>query len=468
MNLFDTLPGSFFNCLASGSTNRVYADCLLLIYHEYDREITYRIPRSQVRDALAVYLMEHQVEKLEDEPEENTNSNEMANAVIRRFCSREVGWLEEDIDDATYEKHIMMTEQGVVLAEFLQQLMKPEREEFSSYIFNVYNILKDPDQWENDPYINGLRAVYRNAKLLSKALKRLATFIKKIIERMVQEETMESLTENILEYCEGDFIKEYARLTKQQNIHIYRSYIRLRLEEIQNDAALLELLAKGCRLEENRSLEESKGVVQDMLHTIRQFFTEEYDEIMRDIKHKITVYLQLAIGRARFIRNRSRDIRGNVEQTIRILTEEMDDLGWKDELPEEMNPLFDLESNEFLDLESIRYPRKNQHIAKASQVEVEEMTEEDIERARLAHEREAENPYSKEKMKSYVEHVMGNRTEVSSDDLPLESKNELLSALSAVAYGRENGFEIRVEDGYMEMQQMLIRRFTIEKEEKNE
>ena len=314
--------------------------------------ITYRIPRSQVRDALAVYLMEHQIEHLEEEPEENTNYNELANGVIRRFCSREVGWLEEDIDDATYEKHIIMTEQGVLLSEFLQQLMKPEREEFSSYIFNVYNILKDPDQWEDDPYINGLRAVYRNAKLLSKALKRLATFIKKIIERMVQEETMESLTENILEYCEGDFIKEYARLTKQQNIHIYRSYIRLRLEEIQNDAALLEKMADGCSLEENRSKEESRAQVQDMLHTIRQFFTEDYDEIMRDIKHKITVYLQLAIGRARFIRNRSRDIRGNVEQTIRILTEEMDDLGWKDDLPEEMNPLFDLESNEFLDLDS--------------------------------------------------------------------------------------------------------------------
>lgn len=54
------------------------------------------------------------------------------------------------------------------------------------------------------------------------------------------------------------------------------------------------------------------------------------------------------------------------------------------------------------------------------------MTEEDIERARLAHEREAENPYSKEKMKSYVEHVMGNRTEVSSDDLPLEEQKRAL------------------------------------------
>ncbi len=48
-NLFDALPIGFFNCLASGSSNRIYSDCLLLIYHEYDREITYRIARSRIR-----------------------------------------------------------------------------------------------------------------------------------------------------------------------------------------------------------------------------------------------------------------------------------------------------------------------------------------------------------------------------------------------------------------------------------
>ncbi len=40
------------------------------------------------------------------------NYNQLANSVIRKFCSKEVGWLEEDTDDATYEKHIMMTEQA--------------------------------------------------------------------------------------------------------------------------------------------------------------------------------------------------------------------------------------------------------------------------------------------------------------------------------------------------------------------
>lgn len=52
----------------------------------------------------------------------------------------------------------------------------------------------------------------------------------------MREESLESLTENVLEYCEGDFIREYARLTKQQNIHMYRSFIRSKLEAMQKPA----------------------------------------------------------------------------------------------------------------------------------------------------------------------------------------------------------------------------------------
>ena len=466
MNLFDKLPAGFFNCLASGSSNRVYSDCLLLIYHEYDREITYRIDRNRVRDAVAVYLLENHVRSLGDDGEEDGSCSQMANAVIRRFCSKEVGWLEEETDDATYEKYIMMTEQGVLLAEFLQQMMKPEREEFSSYNFQIYNILHNPGQWEEEPYVNGLRAVYRNAKQLSKALKRLATFIKKIIERMLQEGSLESLTENILEYCQGDFIREYSRLTKQQNIHIYRSYIRAELEGMRNDPALFARIAEGCCREEELDAEAGRERVLDMLQTMLQFFSEDYDQLMRDIKHKITVYLQIAIGRARFLKNRGGDARGNVERAIRILTEEMDTLGWKEALPDKLGPLFLLENNEFLDLDSLRYPRRTPGIQKADCVELEEMTEEDLERTRAAHEREAQNPYSKDKMQEYLRQVMGDRTEISSEELPMESRRDLLCALSAVAYGEENGYLVQAKEGYVETEDLLLRRFTIEKEKK--
>ena len=39
--LFDMIPNSFFNYLGSGSNNRIYAECLMLIYSEYENEISY-------------------------------------------------------------------------------------------------------------------------------------------------------------------------------------------------------------------------------------------------------------------------------------------------------------------------------------------------------------------------------------------------------------------------------------------
>lgn len=466
-NLFQVIPSGFFNCLSGCSNKEIYSDCIQIIYEQYDREISYRISRNRIRDAIAAYLLENHVDFIDKEEESGTgkNYNDLANGVIRRFCSRDVGWLEEDNDDATYEKHIIMTEQGILLAEFLQQLGKPEREEFSSFIYNIYHVLRSEEQWLRDPYVDGLKNIYRNAKYLSKALKRLSTFIKKIIEKMVQEESLESLTENILEYCDGDFIREYARLTKQQNIHIYRSFIRSKLESMCKDEEKFELLVIGCSVEENLEEEAAKERVLDMIDRTKGFLSEDYDRIMRDIKHKINVYLQIAVGRARFLRNKEADIRGSVEQTMRYIAEEMEELGWKDEVPEEMGGLFLLERNEFIDAGSVRFPRKAQTVRKEIFASLEELTEEDLRRAREVHEREANNPYSKERMKAYLEQRMGKETRIHSDKLPMESKRDLLCALSAVAYGEENGYDVEPEDGYLEVNQMLLRRFWIVKGE---
>lgn len=365
-NLFDVIPVGFFNYLASNSNHRIYADCLQVIYDEYDREISYRIPRSRIRDALAIYLMENHVQLEGEKLLENRNYNDMANAVIRKLSDEDVGWLEEEADDMTYEKHIVMTEAGIRLAEFLAELKKPEKEEFSSYIYTIYNTLQNEEMWQNDPYIDVLIQVNRNARMLSKALKRLATFIRKIIERMVNEGTFESLTENIIEYCEGSFIKEYTRLTKQQNIHVYRGIIRKQLDRLQSEPEIFELLVIGCVVEEEISEQEAEEKVITLIQSTKRFLTDDYDRIMKDIKHKINIYLHVAVGRMRFIYNRGIDIRGSVENTIQYIIEEMQDISMKDDMPQDMNGLFLLDRNEFIDMASLRYPRKQQQIRKTT------------------------------------------------------------------------------------------------------
>lgn len=80
-NLFDIIPSGFFNCLSSGSNNRIYADCLLVIYEQYDREITYRISRGRIRDALSAYLLENHINFLELD-------SEQAGEKLQRYCQQ--------------------------------------------------------------------------------------------------------------------------------------------------------------------------------------------------------------------------------------------------------------------------------------------------------------------------------------------------------------------------------------------
>ena len=217
----------------------------------------------------------------------------------------------------------------------------------------------------------------------------------------------------------------------------------------------------GCAAEEGLTEEEAEDEVLEMLLLTRQFLTEDYDQIMQEIRHKINIYLQIAVGRARFLRNREADIRGSIERTIRYLAEEMEEIGWKDELPREASGLFLLDQHEFIDTGSIRFPRRQHSIQNETSAQIEEMTKEDIERAKASQEKEAFNPYSKEKMKAYLENILGPGKRLKSEELPLESRRDLLCALSAAAYGQENGYEIRTLDGYLETQNLLLRRFEI-------
>lgn len=456
LNLFDILPSGFFNCLASVSNNRIYSDCLKIIYEQYDKEISYRISRDKIKDALANYLLENNINQIDENTD--VNYSELASAIIRKFCSSEIGWLEEDSDNETYEKHIIMSEQGILLAEFLNALRKPEREEFSSYILNIYNILTNEKQWSDNPYVNGLKNVYRNVKALSKALKRLSTSIKKIIEQMMNETSLESLTDNMISYFEGDFIKEYSRLAKQQNIHLYRSHIKNKLDMMENNTDLFDLIIEKCMEEEKISKNSANELVLDMLYSTRAFISNDYDRIMKDIKQKINLYINIAIGRARFLRNRDADDRGSIETVIGYLT--------KADLKADAPNLFLLEQNQFIDTNSLRFPHKQKVIKTETYAELEEITEEDIKNAQFAYKKEAYNPYSKDKMKLYLENIMGNNKIIDSDDLPLASKEDMLCALSVAAYGGENGYEITLLDDYTSNDDLKLHKFQIKRIEK--
>ncbi len=460
MNIFDIIPADFFNCLAGKSNSRVYADCLELIYIQYDREISYRLERSYLRDVLASFLLENHLD-LSDEENIPTSGNEEANYVLRKFIS--VGWLEEELDDTTFEKFIVMTDNGIALAEFLQKLKRPATPEFSSYILNIYNRFNSKEYDKKQELYNFiLKPTFADAKALSSSLKKLSTSIKKIIEKMNHEGSLESLTENIISYCDGDFIKEYSRLVHQQNIHIYRNFITRKLEELKQPdyftPLCTELMSEEKAHKNQISNMEAQEKIYEMIDSTKKFLHDDYNKIMDEIKQKINTYIHIAIARERILRNKGLDIRGVVERTLRILISSEED-------PEEVQPgsLFNLQKFEYIDQSSLMYPHKSQQVLHNTESDYFELSKEELELQKYILERESHNPYSKDQVKKIMDDLFKQNEIVDNSTFDYSSKDDILKSLAMVSYAKENGYEIESDDTYIESENFVIKHWRAKK-----
>ena len=159
--LFDNLPRRFFNPVAAtangGNQQEFYAECLLLINTLFaDRT---QVSREDLKDEIASLLLADHIQSMDetdmrevsenhssvfsknggDAPGEQGQSQEerMANHVISYLSNEEVGWLEEGIDSRTYSRTYMLTEQGMLLADYIQRASSMKLDEMSNYLYNT-------------------------------------------------------------------------------------------------------------------------------------------------------------------------------------------------------------------------------------------------------------------------------------------------------------------------------------------
>ena len=161
------------------------------------------------------------------------------------------------------------------------------------------------------------------------------------------------------------------------------------------------------------------------------------------------------------MKNHEVDMRGHVERTLKYMLDTMTEAGLKEVLPEQMSEMIRINQNRYIDAQSIRMPQNRKRVRQRSVAEIETLTDDDLQNLRLAYEKESRNPYSKKITKQYLKKLIGNKHEISSKEVPLETKEDLLMILSAVAYAEENGFKVELEDGYYEVGEMILKSFRI-------
>lgn len=186
-----------------------------------------------------------------------------------------------------------------------------------------------------------------------------------------------------------------------------------------------------------------------MFETIKKFLKDDYLRIIADIKHKLNLYITMALGRLRYLKNHEVDMRGHVERTLKYMLDMMTEAGLKEELPNQMSEMIRINQNKYIDAQSIRMPQNRKRVRQQSVTEIETLTEEDLYNLKK-YMRKRLKPIFQKITKQYIKTLIGNRHELSSAEVPLETKEDLLMILSAAAYAEENGFKIEIEEGYFE------------------
>jgi ABC-type antimicrobial peptide transport system permease subunit len=205
---------------------------------------------------------------------------------------------------------------------------------------------------------------------------------------------------------------------------------------------------------------EAEERIYEMIDSTKKFLHDDYNKIMDDIKQKINTYIHIAIARERMLRNKGLDIRGVVEQTLRILISS-GNLSANDEIA----PLFNIQKYEYVDQSSLMYPHKSQQVLHNTLSEYVELSPEEMQRQKYILEQESHNPYSKDQMKKYMDSLFSQSEKgiIDNSTFDFSDKDEILKSLAAISYAKENEYLIETDGTYIESKNFITKHWTARK-----
>lgn len=488
--LFDNLPRRFFNPLAatgsSGNQQQFYAECLLTINSLFaDRT---QISRDELKEAVVDILLADHIQSIDEtdiqevsdkhknifSPSGNvseqiseqgqTPEDRMANRVISYISDEEVGWIEEGIDSRTYSRTYMFTEQGMMLADYIQRASSQKLDEMSNYLYNTYLALDDftrhrKEREKNNPYTLVIVNAYTNIKSLASSLKMLRRSIKRIVQKVTGKLTFQELMDNLADYIDGDFIGEFTRLVDSENASLFRSPITAMLKSVMNSQPVREIFIRDCMKagkEEHLSREDAEIRIDTQVDFIESFLSEGYVKIVQDIRNQMVEYIMTV----RLKLKMTMDIADNAQEVLGQFIRRLSAYAAGEDTPEEALQAFRIMENYYISPGSVKNGARRRAKIQNPVAEQTVLTQAEILEEQEKMRRMKDVPYTKEKMKRYADKYKINGM-VRAENMPLDSKEDALADVACAAFAAANHMDVHVDESYIQTDKVHIRDFTL-------
>lgn len=459
MDLFDIIPDNFFSLLA-GKNKRLYLACLIESFKIYESGSILGIDKKVVVDELSEYLDNHknlifqrednENDIDEDETDAQGSTRSLAYFVLRRF--EQTGWIYIDVT-GDYEEILNFTDSGITIVEAIMNLapwrtdtfdfnpddwdsslMPLDANEYNGYIHTIYTLLNNA---ESD-YGLTIQEVFRNTKLLIRALRKLDSRMKDYIETVVDNTDIHDLIEKLMNYKVELIDNGYKQLKTGDNINKYRLSIVTNLENIEaNDEAMYRVtdtyLAKYPKTDVAY-----KKAYKDIDEMIDVF--NELDSYITEIDKKNTKYIDSTIGKIKFLLSEDDNTIGKLNDIFKYIKISNKD-NHIEKAIDEANRLFNINDIKIFNTEKSLYTPRGKYDRVDGQVV--DLSRFDLTDEALEFFKTYENPYNDDAVHDFLYSHMHDGIFQASEVIYYNASVEIvLMTLYSLVYGSEHNFDL--------------------------
>ncbi len=415
-NIFDILPGQFFNIFMS-SNKRVISDCLYLVYHSFKSDLSFSCTKEQVLTLFQDYFETHITDLESNEILEN--SRDKALYVLKRL--KECGWVNEELGE-NYEVFISFEDYSIRVLECLLNLDNThDNEEYSGLIYNIYMSFQSFDVNRGDLVFE---TAYENTKDLVNKLKNLNSNIKKYIQKLLDEgikDDLEALLNSLLQDYQTKIIdRAYYNLTTYDNPSKYRQKILSSIENIMNQVQYVELIIHNIMERKDILYDEAYDLLMDQKEYIVQAF-EHIEDIMEEIDSKNNKFIESAIHRITFLLNNQKDVEGKINDLIKYIAS-----------GNEISDLANIYENQFVHEDSLYVPRQMSRPI-TTQIEETITLDEETKKQSIERIKKSQN-YSHKKIEERVMKLLKHGP-FKGSDLTIQNQDDLVYFVLIYLYG---------------------------------
>ncbi|MFD2172047.1 Wadjet anti-phage system protein JetA family protein [Tumebacillus lipolyticus] len=450
MRLFEVVPENFFSLL-SRKNKYLYAEALLLLYEEYQKN-RFGIQYETMRDLLQELIETQELlglayeDEEEDQPSlrsqhESSTSEELsrfkANALLRRL--REQEWIDVESRDQ-FQQYIVLPHYSSRILAVLKDLCEGKTIEYQRFTFSTYQLLAG-EEASVRPCVALLEAEKMTMSLLDE-LRVLINNMKHHMEQVLSKETIQDVLEHhFSEYKTKVVDMSYHRLKTSDHVARYRSRILDNVQKWLLDRDRIEdTITDGLKSELYQTREEAERVIRGALLNIEEVYSG-LDEMFYQIDLRHNQFLRASFERARYLGQHSHGIDQQLSNYLQWISEQIqEDTSFN--VPQSLFRLIELN---FISEQSLLTPRTKRAPHSPDEYVVVPLSDELRKKIREENLARLEKTITREKVQKYVFSKLGNRKQMRLEELAPSTLEEFLLLAFTYLYGYDETVGFRLE-----------------------